>query len=402
MDVPFLRSVKIPVQTPLLKMILAPNGRHAAAISEPFGNRIVHIFALDGSGSQRRIERQDISIHGIERSLSFTPDSERLAVVHGLGEVRFYSVYTAEQVGSLRVGKTGQYLCFFILNDGEHIVLAQGWDMVSMWSMTKGRKVLDFQSVNGYTDKMVVTDDGRFLVILSMGAGVDVFSTKTGECLKRLGGAEELVVTRDNKCVLTTSIVEMDTRGCTSSVDGTDDARLLLDDERFGRCKCSEVSSDCRYLLRSYEFEPRIHVWSLETGQHVGVLEGSGYRTVSFFFSTDSRYVISKHRGSIAVWEVDSWRRVMDIDERYRLIVGTKDTNQFVATSRGKGKREHCIEIWYSTLYFARHELEDVNRLLSVAQTMTQGEEEGVSLIEMATLAFLVESASVTINDVCL
>lgn len=335
-------------------------------------------------------------------SLTTTPNSQYIVSSDGEEAIIVWSLLTGERESTIALDP-GQTVETLTLSSSGSLVIGGCSDgTLHLWYLITGEKACCLQ---GHRDRIVcviATSDGRHIVSTSCDRTVRVWSMDTMKqvCVhvSRCGPrASHVALTHDDRTlfmpdpgsVLAVSMCDRRQPTGTYTYKGTMHPRRIL------------VTPDDRYMI-SVDTTSLANVWSLSTGEllysFVTRLEEPFY-TMAIIGSD----CIVSCEGNSTDGECVSIRSLSTGEEiQTALEFGGEDVRSVIATPDGQQfivRGEDHIYFWSTPLYCARAELDDILRLLSVAQENEDGDEDDPNLIEMTTLSFLLESARLSMTN---
>lgn len=339
---------------------------------------------------------------------------------------------------------------YIVTPDGLYVIGSSWLGMIRVLSLLKGEELRSIYCRDIFPGSVTTTLDGQYIVGSDSGGKIHSWSFSTGERTLTIDAPYSAPVYR---IVFTASGFILTQTGCENdnvvtiwspNWERLHHIRTSLEYVRGMRVSLGVLTSPGGEFMVARDRTGVARVWSIRSGNQLGVINvpmeaaaftpdgqyivvggTDGYIRLLSLPTCEQVYVIeAAHRKEVSQLEVSAdGRFIMSIgDEKVVSVRSVLDGHKVYefgdteawqdVTMKLSPDGQHiicCVDdldlsIWSSTLYLARAELEDAHRLLSVAQQQRQqhqpmsDEDCDVNLIEMATLAFVLESAKVTVN----
>ncbi len=196
--------------------------------------------------------------------------------------------------------------CVAISSDGRIVVAGDGQGYVQIWEARVGGKPFrHFEAHAGRVQGCVLTADGQILVTVGDDRCLRIWDLATGACLRSFQGhttgADSVALSADGRWAL--SAGGEDRRILLWDLTGEDAERTRLHVgavQRLGICPAS-------HLTVSAGEDEAIHVWDLESGQHLHGIQSAIARTVELSDTHGLAAAVSPQK-DVAVWHLRSGR----------------------------------------------------------------------------------------------
>jgi serine/threonine protein kinase len=199
---------------------------------------------------------------GIVRSLTLTPDGQRLITGGDDQTIRVWNVDTGQQLFSL-TGHTSTIKSLAVKSDGSTLVSGSDDQTIKLWNLGSGQELATLKGHTSYLNAVVISPDGRLLASASADQTVRIWDLATRQELRLLTGHSSYV----NSTVF--------------SPDGK--------------------------LLASASADRTIKLWAVETGELLHTLQGHTSYVNAVVFTPDGQNLISASADqTIRVWNATS------------------------------------------------------------------------------------------------
>lgn len=245
------------------------------------------------------------------RHLAFDPSSQHLAAAGYGSDVQLWNVKSGERVAVFHSGETRLRAMQYTPDGGRLVAVGSvakaSWssrpinDRIHVWDTKTGELVRKIEFTAASTESMVISADGRQVVLGAAFQGMQVFDLETGE--------QVISIPTHNAAV--NSLVRHD--GLVAS--GSRDKTIRLWDaatwESIGVLTGHEAeiesiafSRDGKSLASSDE-SGSIRLWNVERREEIREIQADGYPSDWLDFSAVKDHLVSGHQnGSAIVWDL--------------------------------------------------------------------------------------------------
>ncbi|KAI5892000.1 WD40 repeat-like protein [Schizophyllum commune H4-8] len=243
--------------------------------------------------------------------VTFSPDSTRVAIASDDRKVRVWDVETQLPVGVLE-GHDRPALCVAFSPDGTRLVSGSVDETLRLWDLATGQQIGEpLYGHKSWVESVSFSSDGLYIASGSADRSIRLWDAKSQ--LQRRGALEGH---QDHVLSLALSSDEVYLVAGSSDVD----TAIHLWDVKTGeqkpltghtdRVPSVSFSLDGKYVV-SGSRDGTVRVWSVQTGQQVGVTLRGHEAGVSVTFSFDSCHIVSgSWDGTIRVWDFGKLQRL--------------------------------------------------------------------------------------------
>ena len=322
------------------------NGVVLAAMSaSPISNRSMTTsrpnFVLD-----HRLKGHSSWVTGV----AFTSDGRRLASASWDQTVKFWDVYTGNELGTVG-SKTKQVQALALSRDGHWLAAENSSDNVTVWDATTGREVRTLATDkslgalgSNWVYSIAFSPDGRWLASGVDDKTVRIWDVTTGRAVRDLTASRRSVIY---------AAFSPDGRWLAS---GNDDRSIRIWDVSTGQEICTlnghkksiyavAFSPNGRWLA-SASADKTVKIWDIAVGREVRTLTGHHSLVTSLAFSPDGRWLASgSWDKAIKIWNVETGQEIQTLIEN-----GNHPVYSVAFDARGRwlasGSEDGAISFW--------------------------------------------------------